>query len=73
MEQIPAGLLSGLIGGLFVLVLALLLPRRACPQCGKPLPKFRKPANTSQALAGGWTCPHCGCEVDRSGRITRGR
>jgi hypothetical protein len=38
----------------------------ACPTCGTPAPRFRKPANRRQMLWGGWTCP-CGTECDKSG------
>jgi hypothetical protein len=44
------------------------MPRRKCPNCGELFPRFRKPANRSQALWGGSTCAKCGCEVDRRGR-----
>ena len=52
---------------IFVLILALLQPRRKCPECGAYLPKFRKPQSKEQALRGGTTCLNCGCEVDRKG------
>jgi len=61
-------IVGGIGGGLAVLVLALVGPRRTCPDCGEPFPRFRKPANRRQALWGGWTCARCGCEVDRRGR-----
>jgi hypothetical protein len=59
---------GGIAGGMAVLLIGLLLPGKKCPDCGQPLPRFRKPANSRQALWGGWTCPHCSCEVDRRGR-----
>jgi hypothetical protein len=62
------GGIAGVAGGLAVLAVAMLQKPRACPECGTPAPKFRKPANRRQALWGGWTCPECGCEVDRRGR-----
>jgi hypothetical protein len=40
----------------------------ACPKCGAKLPAIRKPTSLRQMLWGGWTCPACGCEVDRKGR-----
>jgi len=61
-------IVGGIGGGLAVLVLALVSPRRTCPDCGEPFPCFRKPANRRQAMWGGWTCARCGCEVDRRGR-----
>lgn len=39
-----------------------------CPRCGTPVPAVRKPANRRQVLWGGWTCPECGCEIDKWGR-----
>ncbi len=63
-----AGLFAGLFAGLVVLVIGLLMPRRKCPDCGEPFPRFRKPANRRQTLWGGGTCAKCGCEVDRRGR-----
>jgi len=60
--------IGGIFGGLAVLVYALLQPQRKCPDCGAPLPKFRKPSNKQQVLSGGWTCPKCGIDIDRKGR-----
>jgi hypothetical protein len=65
--QIRIGLIAGVIGGLSVLVIALIMPAKKCPECGKKLPKFRKPASFKQAALGGMICPHCGCEIDRRG------
>ena len=62
------GAVAGGLAGLAVGVLKLLAPRKKCPDCGAVLPAARRPAGTRQALAGGWTCPKCGCEVDRQGR-----
>ena len=62
---------GGIAGSLAVLILGLamsLIKRVKCPDCGEHLPHFRKPANLKQALWGGYTCPICGCEVDRRGR-----
>jgi hypothetical protein len=63
-----AGVAGGIVGGLAVLLIGLLRPVPQCPECGEQLPKVRKPANRRQMLWGGWTCPNCGCEVDRKGR-----
>jgi len=62
-----AGLLGGLTAIMAILVLDLLKPRRFCPDCRVPLPKIRRHRNQQQGLWGGWTCPQCGCEVDRKG------
>ena len=37
----------------------------ACPFCQTPAPGIRKPANRRQFLWGGWTCAHCGHELDK--------
>ncbi len=65
------GVVAGVIGGLAVLVFALLQKPKACPECGTPAPKVRKPANRRQMLWGGWTCAECGSELDRRGRKVR--
>ena len=62
------GVFGGLAGGMVVLLFALLQSPKKCPECEEPIPKFRTPANSRQALWGGWTCSHCGCEIDRRGR-----
>jgi ssDNA-binding Zn-finger/Zn-ribbon topoisomerase 1 len=61
-------LFGAIAGGLGVLVYALIVPAKKCPDCGTPLPKFRKPANKQQAMWGGWTCPKCGIDIDRKGK-----
>ena len=38
-----------------------------CPKCHFKLPFFRV-STWKQAFEGGWTCPNCGCEVDRKGK-----
>jgi hypothetical protein len=70
---LAGGIFGGISGGLAVLLLALAMPRRKCPDCGEPFPRFRKPANRRQALWGGGTCAKCGCEVDRRGRKIENR
>jgi hypothetical protein len=42
--------------------------RTNCPRCSTPLPMFRKPASKEEMMWGGWTCPKCGCKVDKYGR-----
>ncbi len=42
--------------------------RTVCPRCGTRLPMIRKPASEQEALWGGWTCPSCGCKIDRYGK-----
>jgi hypothetical protein len=66
-SSISPVIVGGIVGFLIVLLVALLIPGKKCPDCGKPLPKFKKPQKMKQAVAGGWTCENCGCQVDRSG------
>lgn len=51
-----------------VVLLALRMPRRQCPDCSALLPRLRKPSSACEAMLGGTTCPQCGCHVDREGR-----
>ena len=67
---VSGGALGGAIGGIVGVMLIAGEGRRACPRCTTELPQTRKPASLKQALWGGWTCPDCGCEVDRLGRET---
>lgn len=55
--MIVYGIIAGLLGGLVVLLLALLVPGKNCPNCAEKLPRFRKPASKEQAKWGGQTCP----------------
>lgn len=65
-------LISGIAGAVAAVIAvglyAAFQKPKECPQCGTPMPKVRKPANRRQMLWGGWTCPKCGCELDRRGR-----
>tara|TARA_A100001391_G_C4999248_1_gene260287 strand:- start:494 stop:790 length:297 start_codon:yes stop_codon:yes gene_type:complete len=36
-----------------------------CPNCGRELPRIRRPANFRQMLWGGWTFPSCGEVYDK--------
>lgn len=38
-----------------------------CPECGMPVPMYRRPTSLRQAIWGGWTCEECGTEMDRDG------
>jgi hypothetical protein len=74
-EAIGGAIIGAIVGavvggavGVVMLVLALLRKPKPCAECGAPAPKVRKPANRRQMLWGGWTCPECGCEMDRRGR-----
>jgi len=59
--------IGALVGGISVLIFALLKKPISCPKCNTKMPRFRKPENTNQALWGGWTCPKCGTELDKKG------
>jgi hypothetical protein len=76
MDTFVAGAILGLFAGIVVavgfVIYALIRKPLKCPDCGASLPMFRKPANKRQGLWGGWTCPECGCEVDRRGRKVTG-
>jgi hypothetical protein len=40
----------------------------SCPRCGEGLSMVRKPRSFGEVMWGGWTCPKCGCKVDKYGR-----
>lgn len=40
-----------------------------CPQCEKLMLKIRIPENLHQLIWGGWTCPACGCKMDKWGKL----
>jgi hypothetical protein len=39
-------------------------PRKRCPKCDCPLPRWRAPQTGKQVFWGGWTCPNCHQEID---------
>ena len=39
-----------------------------CPRCGERMPALRVPDSVRQLLWGGWTCPACGCRMDKWGQ-----
>jgi hypothetical protein len=39
----------------------------SCPSCGTEMPRARAPASGTQAMWGGYTCPKCGCQMDKWG------
>ena len=43
------------------------LPTPSCPECGWELRVIRKPTTIKQVIWGGWTCPVCGCQIDKWG------
>lgn len=41
---------------------------KPCPECGTTPPRIRTPKGLEETMWGGWTCPNCGCKVDKYGR-----
>ena len=39
-----------------------------CPKCGTRMPALRVPDSLHQLMWGGWTCPQCGCRMDKWGQ-----
>ena len=68
---LTAAVVGGVAGGLAVLVLGLLIPRKSCPSCRTALPRFRKPTDKSEMLHGGWHCPNCNAKIDRHGALLK--
>jgi len=77
MDVLTVTLVVVVLAGAFVFIRAqakaqgrwgISLSRTSCPRCGTRLPMIRKPATREEALWGGWTCPQCGCQVDKYGR-----
>jgi hypothetical protein len=59
----------GIVAVVAALIAAIMFAQpRSCPKCGAQLPKARMPMSIKQLFRGGWTCPACGCEIDRLGR-----
>lgn len=64
-----AMIIGGVAGGLAVLLLGLLVPRKSCPRCNTSLPRFRKPSSGREAMLGGWSCPSCNAKIARNGTL----
>jgi len=69
-----SGIVGGLVGGMFaawyVARMNAKLRTQPCPKCGQPLGDEKAAARSlSQIMWGGWTCPKCGCDVDRQGKV----
>lgn len=60
-------IIGGIAGGTGVVLYNLLAPRKICPKCGSPLPRFRKPSSFKEAMLGGWHCQTCNTHLNRSG------
>ena len=64
MDVIGIGLVVAVLLGL----MWVMSKPKTCPRCGMLQPRFRKPQGARELLWGGWTCPNCGCRMDRYGR-----
>lgn len=67
LDGFRVGVVGGVVGGFIAVVYMMRNAPRECPKCGAALPRFRMPSNSRQALWGGWSCPQCGCKIDRRG------
>jgi transcription elongation factor Elf1 len=38
-----------------------------CPKCNEQMPSLRISKDIHQLMWGGWTCPNCGCKMDKFG------
>lgn len=59
-------LMMGVIGFSLLSVYSWATPN--CPTCGTKQPAQRRPTSFRQLMWGGWTCAHCGTEIDRHGK-----
>jgi hypothetical protein len=63
-RAIIGGAIIGLVVGLITLGLMFLLPPGHCPDCKKPMPKFKpKTERVGGKLA--LVCESCGCKMNR--------
>jgi hypothetical protein len=44
------------------------LERVHCPGCDAQMPAIRVPKGWHELMWGGWTCPICGCRMDKWGK-----
>ncbi len=69
-EDAMTGAVIGAVAAAFVMVFLVFVRKPAkCEKCGAEQPKFRKPANASQAMWGGYTCAGCGSELNARGKL----
>ncbi len=74
---ITGGIVGGIIGAsvaaIYVFWLNKKMREKPCPRCGQKLGDKKLGARSiTQILWGGWTCPQCGCDVDRHGKVRSG-
>jgi hypothetical protein len=74
---VAGGIVGGVVGGIAGGIAAYRrvsgmnanVRSHPCPNCGEPLGnKPVKSQSWAQYFWGGWTCPTCGCDVDRHGK-----
>jgi DNA-directed RNA polymerase subunit RPC12/RpoP len=42
-----------------------------CPKCHTKRPIFKESNSLRQFFLGEWTCPRCGCEIDKNGELIK--
>lgn len=67
-NTLAAMLFGGVLTAAVLLFFAMSRKPVKCPSCGREQPKMRTPANTQQAMWGGYTCIGCGTEMDARGK-----
>lgn len=66
---IIGGIIGGIVAAFYVTRMNIKLRSQPCPRCGQVLGEKKPGArNMTQVIWGGWTCPECGCDVDRHGK-----
>lgn len=70
---VVGGIIGGIVAAIYVARMNIKMRARPCPRCHQVLGN-KQPAARSvkQILVGGWTCPACGCDVDRHGKERAG-
>lgn len=64
-------LVMAVAGAAALTLIAVLRGNVRCEQCGAKLPSLRIPGTAAHAMQGGWTCPECGADLDRNGKLKR--
>lgn len=66
---IVGGIVGGIVAARHVARLNAKLRTIPCPKCDQSLGEKKAGARSlSQIVWGGWTCPQCGCDVNRHGK-----
>jgi hypothetical protein len=77
MDAFTPGIIGGIVGGIvaafYVARMNKIMRSQPCPRCGQMLGDKKPGAKSmTQVFWGGWTCPACGCDVDRQGKERAG-